>query len=211
MSLNVLINNFSAFAYHSLGFYFLFFLTACTTVIKPDTVADPEMEWLLRQAQLKQISDWKINARLAVSNKAEVWHLSVVWKQQAQHYKIHLSGPFGAGAVQLDGDQTGVRIQTADQTHYAQDASQLLFETTGVQIPIQSLFYWIRGLANPKSVISNQKLDAYGRLSHLTQNEWNIRFKRYKKINTIYLPSKVFIKQNTLDIRFVIEDWLISS
>ncbi|VAW96050.1 hypothetical protein MNBD_GAMMA22-837 [hydrothermal vent metagenome] len=211
MSLNVSRNNIISIACRSFGFYFLLVLTACTTTIKPDTVDDPEREWSQRQIQLKQILSWKINGRLAVTNKAEVWHLSVIWEQQAQQYKIHLSGPFGAGAVQLSGDQFGVSIQTADQTHYAQDASQLLYDNTGVQIPIESLFYWIRGLANPKFTISNQKLDAYGRLKKLSQNNWNIRFKRYEEINAIYLPSKVFIKQNNLDIRFVIEDWLISS
>lgn len=193
------------------GVYFLIQLTACTTVLKPDAVADPELEWSTRQTQLNQITLWKINGRLAITNKAEVWHLSVIWKQRDQHYKIHLSGPFGAGAVQLTGDQTGVIIKTSDDTVFAEDAEKLLYESTGVQIPIQNLFYWIRGLPNPESTISKQVIDPYGRLEKLSQNNWNVRFKRYKKTNNIDLPSKIFLKCNSLDIRFVIEDWSVTS
>jgi len=184
-------------------------LSACSTTTKPSKVDDPNLEWSDRQTQLTQIDHWKINGRLAITNKVEVWHLSVIWDQKQQGYKIHLSGPFGAGAVQLKGDQTGVILKTEDETVFAADAEKLLFETTGVQIPIQNLFYWIRGLPNPESEISSQKLDPYGRLKTLSQNNWNIRFKRYKKTNDTYLPSKVFIKRNSLDIRFVIEEWSI--
>jgi len=184
-------------------------LTACATVDKPKAVDDPDLEWSERQTQLNKISSWNINGRLAITNKAEVWHLSVIWKQQDQHYKIHLSGPFGAGAVQLTGDQSGVTIISNNETHFSRDAEQLLFETTGVEIPINNLFYWVRGLPNPKS-LSNTKLDAFGRLSKLTQNDWNIRFKRYHFTNEIYLPAKIFIKRDSLDIRFIIEDWSLS-
>ena len=190
--------------------YFITLISACTTVIKPDAVDDPNLEWSERQSQLNQINHWKINGRLAITNKSEVWHISVNWKQEDQHYKIHLSGPFGAGAVQLSGDQTGVIIKTEDDTIFATDAEQLLYETTDIQIPIKNLFYWVRGLPNPESEISNLILDPYGRLDKLSQNDWSIHFKRYKKANNIDLPSKVFIQRNSLDLRFVIEDWSIS-
>lgn len=194
-----------------LGFYFIILITACTTIVIPYAVDDPDLEWSQHQLQLNKISSWKINGRLAVTNKAEVWHLSVNWKQQEQNYTIHLSGPFGAGAVQLTGDSTGVTIKTSDKTTYAPDAEQLLYESTGVQIPVQNLFYWVRGLPNPDSPISSQIIDPYGRLKKVSQNEWNVSFKRYKKNNNIDLPSKIFIRKKTLDIRLIIEDWSISN
>ncbi|MFV1982187.1 MAG: lipoprotein insertase outer membrane protein LolB [Thiohalomonadales bacterium] len=201
---------FFACVVRALGFLIIIQLAACTTVVAPDAVDDPDLEWFLRQSQLNKINFWDIKGRLAVINEPEVWHLSVSWKQQQQKYKIHLSGPFGAGAVLLTGDQNGVVIKSGDEITYARDAEQLLYQSTGIQIPIQNLFYWVRGLPNPKVHISNQKIDAYGRLKELSQNDWIVRFKRYKKNNNIDLPSKVFIKKKSLDIRFVIESWSIS-
>lgn len=194
-----------------LAFSFLIVSTACTTVTKPDAVDDPVLEWAARQTQLNQITHWNLSGRLAITNKAEVWHLTVKWQQQEQNYKIHLSGPFGAGAVQLKGDDIGVIIKTSDNTTFATNAEQTLYEQTGVKMPIQSLFYWIRGLPNPKLVVAHQNIDEYGRLKKLSQNDWTIRFKRYKKNNAIYLPSKVFLNRESLDIRFVIEEWSISN
>ncbi len=194
-----------------LAFSFLIASSACTTVVKPRAVDDPVSEWAARQSQLNQISNWKLNGRLAITDNAEVWHLTVNWQQQDQNYKIHLSGPFGAGAVLLKGDDLGVIIKTSDNTTFATDAEQMLYEQTGVKIPIQSLFYWIRGLPSSKLTVSSQSIDEYGRLKKLSQNDWIIRFKRYKKNNDIYLPSKVFLKQGSLDIRFVIEEWSTSS
>lgn len=186
---------------------FLIQLTACTTIPTPDAVDDPVLEWSNRQTLLNEINFWNINGRLAVTNEAEVWHLSVKWKQQGQNYKIHLSGPFGAGAVQLIGDDSGVTIKDSEMSRFATNPEQLLYESTGVKIPIQNLFYWVRGLPNPDSVIAKQLLDPYGRLNKITQDGWSVRFKRYKKVNKLYLPTKVFIKRNSRDIRFVIEDW----
>jgi len=186
---------------------FILQLSACTTVSTPGAVDDPDIEWSTRQSQLNKIQHWKINGRLAITNKAEVWHLSFNWQQQNENYKIHLSGPFGAGAVLLTGDDIGVIIKSGENTSYATDPEQLLYESTGVQIPLQHLFYWVRGLPNPDSEISNQKLDSLGRLQKLSQNDWNIRFKRYSTTDKIALPSKIFIKNNQLDIRLVIEDW----
>jgi len=201
---------FFACVVRALGFFIIMQLAACATVVEPDPVDDPDLEWFLRQSQLNKINFWNIKGRLAVINEPEVWHLSVSWKQQQQKYKIHLSGPFGAGAVLLTGDQTGVVIKSGDEITYARDAEQLLYQSTGIQIPIQNLFYWVRGLPNPEVQISNQKIDPYGRLKELSQNDWTVRFKRYKKNNNIDLPSKVFIKKKSLDIRFVIESWSIS-
>ncbi|MFV2060840.1 MAG: lipoprotein insertase outer membrane protein LolB [Gammaproteobacteria bacterium] len=198
-------------AVYYIAAFHLVLLSACTTVNKPTPVDDPELEWAVRQTQLNKISQWKINGRLAITNEAEVWHLSVIWNQQDQRYKIHLSGPFGAGAVQLTGDQTGVMIKSDGETTHANNAEQLLLEKTGVQIPVKDLFYWVRGLPNPESNNTNIKLDPYGRLNTLSQNNWKIRFKRYNTTGTIDLPSKIFIKRESLDIRFVIEEWSFSS
>lgn len=186
---------------------FIVFLTSCTTT--PELISDSNSQalWEKRQIELIKIHDWKLSGRLAIINGVEEWFLDISWKQNSDGYIIYLKGPFGMGAVQLNGTQNGVTLKTGDETAHALDAEYLLYQKTGVRMPIHGLLYWIRGLPLPDSKAEQQQLDHQGRLKTLIQQDWNIRFKNYQMIVNTELPSKVFIKNGTLDVRLIVDDW----
>lgn len=219
MLLNVLPNNFSS---RFIAVFIIAILaTGCTTLdtldSEPDdysgTSVDTEATWRERQAELSTIKYWRLSGRLAVSNGDDAWNLNLDWQQRGDDYEILLNGPFGAGKVKLVGNAHGVLLKDSDdQTFYADTPEALLYEQTGVTMPVAGLRYWVIGLATPDQR-KKPKLDKLGRLAYLEDADWRVKFKRYMLVSGIDLPRKVFIVKNDkeLDVRLVVDKWKLGA
>lgn len=185
-------------------------LAACESIpeFPPQTEGGPA--WEQHQAALGKLTQWRIEGRLAVNNGDEAWNINLHWQQNGDAYQIELSGPFGAGKVQLVGDAQGVLLRDADQkTFYASSAEELLFQQTGVLMPVTGLRYWVLGLPTPHHV-SQPGFDQQGRLVTLQQADWRVVFRRYTEVNAIPLPDKLFITKldnKNIDVRLVVDTW----
>jgi len=187
----------------------LFLQTSCSTPPLESPVTDPESVWAERQQQLARIQYWYLNGRVAVNNGTEAWHLDMDWSQQGQDYQMQLSGPFGAGRVKLAGNASGVLLTNADdQAFYADSAEKLLYEITGVSMPVDEMRYWIVGLAGPGQTGKTQ-LDQQGRLAAVEDTRWKVRFRGYMAVNGVDLPRKIFIDRadRQIDVRLVVDNW----
>ena len=184
----------------------LIFLSACTTVEEvPDALNTGS--WHEHKASLEGMHHWFATGRAAINNGVESWHVNLLWLQQGDNYKIRLFGPFGAGQVQLSGNEDQVELLTADdERFYSPDIDTLLYERTGVKMPVAELRYWLIGLPSPASKDA-ANVDKHGRLSRLQQGEWRVRYKRYMPVNGLVLPRKIFADKQDLDVRVVIDKW----
>jgi len=146
---------------------------------------------------------------MAVRNGVESWHLSINWQQQGDRYVIQLAGPMGSGQVQLRGDGRGVVLDDGENAPLSSSEPEaLLYESTGLQIPVSGLRYWIRGLPDPRLTNGAPALEN-GRLKLLEQGGWRLRFRGYQQVNDMFLPQKLFMqrKDKELDVRLVIDQW----
>ena len=177
----------------------------------PVPPADAEATWQLRQHDLNNMNDWRLNGRLAITRGAEAWHLKVNWRQKQDGYEIFLSGPFGAGQVKLLGNQEGVVLRDAERhAYYAREPESLLYEHTGVFMPVTGLRYWILGLPDPgKNHTSQTRLDVYGRLAELQQRDWKVQFPDYVAVKHYQLPERLLIQGEDIEVRLVVDDWQV--
>lgn len=183
----------------------LFVSTACTTTV-PLSVGT-HVSWQEHQRDVAQLQYWTLQGRLAVTNGSESWHLDMSWQQQGDNYIIKLFVPFGAGQIQLRGDHNGVVLDDGENTPlYADNADSLLYESTGLKIPVEGLRYWVRGLPDPGMSNGEMNLSA-GKLKQLHQGGWQLRFRRYQQVNNTSLPQKLFLHRDDLDVRLVIDQW----
>ena len=188
----------------------LLLLSACTTSPLLPTVGDPQQAWQERKQVLSAIDHFRISGRMSISRDVEAWHINLVWKQSGDHYDIQLSGPFGAGQVRLSGNGQGpVLLETSEGKFYASSPELLLFEQTGVQMPVSGLRFWLLGLPEPSRQVEARRLDKRGRLSLLQQEHWRVKMKRYKEVGNMELPDKVFASKDDLKVRLVIDEWLL--
>lgn len=189
-----------------LRFSFLLLLTACTTVEEvPDSLNTGS--WQAHKASLDNVRYWFASGRAAINNGVESWHVNLLWLQQGDEYQIRLFGPFGAGQVQLTGNPQQVELLTSDNEHfYSDNIDSLLYERTGVKMPVSELRYWLIGLPSPRAK-NAARIDQHGRLAQLQQGHWRVRYKRYMPVNGLVLPRKIFADKQDLDVRVVIDEW----
>ena len=194
----------------------------CATVPSPPPVEDPAAAWQARQAELRALSAWTLQGRLAMRAAEEGWQASVHWIHDGARQQIDLIGPLGRGHLRLTQDNGGAELRDADRkTWRAENAQQLLYRITGWLVPLDGLNYWILGLPAPGPA-AKLALDDQGRLKTLDQSGWDIRFLEYARQGSLDLPSKIFIKRRgdgnetasaqhvDVEVRLIIERWTLA-
>tara|TARA_B100000989_G_scaffold298701_1_gene289268 strand:+ start:10656 stop:11108 length:453 start_codon:yes stop_codon:yes gene_type:complete len=146
---------------------------------------------------------------MAVNDGQQARSASINWRQQANNYTIRIFGPLGVGNNIITGSPKGVSLLNANQQRFnAATASQLLQQQTGWQVPIESLFYWVRGIPKP-GVGYDKSLDGQQRLSQLQQQGWHIDYRHYTKVGNVDLPDKIFLSQGPLKVKLAINTWQV--
>jgi len=185
----------------------LLLLTACGNMPTRPPVADPEMAWQERQYRIASLNDWTLAGRLAIQSDHEGWHVGINWEQQKQNYSILLTAPLGQGSLKLDGNANNVTLQTDEgESVNATDPGELLYRQFGWRVPVKSLRYWVLGVPAPGNQ-RQEELDDYGRLVHLQQDGWEIRFLDYEPRMGVELPGRVFVNNHKAKVKLVISDW----
>jgi len=186
----------------------LLLIAGCTSLPPRHVPESSQQTWALRQQDLKQIDGWQLKGRVAIINGEEAWYLNVDWLQNDGDYRIDMWGPFGAGRVRLQGNEQGVRLIDSDQyVYYSTDPESLLYEHTGVKMPVAGLRYWILGLADPGQSQKEAILDRYGRLASVQQDAWNVELQRYTPVGQMELPDKLSVNKDDLRVKMVVDNW----
>ena len=152
---------------------------------------------------------WQIRGRVSLIKGEQGWHASLNWREDAGRYRLDLSGPLGQGALRIEGDETGVRLQTADGHDYiARDADVLVRTVTGWQFPVAGIRYWVRGVPVP-GVPAAVNTDAGGRLVHLVQSGWEIRYDRFQDLDGRAWPTRLRLTADDISVVLVVDEWTL--
>ncbi|MDX1488797.1 MAG: lipoprotein insertase outer membrane protein LolB [Acidiferrobacterales bacterium] len=193
----------------------------CATIEDRPPSEDVAAAWQQRQIRLAALDHWQIRGRMSARTPDEGWTASMLWVRQNDRHAIDLWGPLGRGHMRLSQDPSGAQLRDArNNTYWARDGKQLLFDITGWWLPLDSLNYWVLGMPVPAAP-NVQTLDELGRLKRLRQLGWDIDFQQYRRHGDYDLPSKLFIRRRlnaaevsnpdvdrlTLEVRLVIERW----
>ena len=162
-----------------------------------------------RKAQTERVSNWEISGAMAARSKSKGWTASINWLQQgANNCQLRLFGPLGGGSVIIDKKGSLVTYRDGKHTASSTNANQLLVEKTGMRLPVNSLFYWVRGLPAPGAVQSSAH-DQYNHITQLKQDGYTINYTRYTSVNGVDLPSMIRLDGHGVMIKLVIKHWKI--
>ena len=98
---------------------------------------------------------WDASGRIGLRDAAQSRTLRFRWQEYGEYYSLHLAGNLGLGRITIAGQQDSIKlwrghINTPLQTSRpadaeAKNAEQLLFEQTGMRLPISFLRAWTLG------------------------------------------------------------------
>jgi outer membrane lipoprotein LolB len=187
-------------------------LGACS--ITPTQVyTDGGAAWQTRHELLQTLQDWMLAGRVVIYSQDEAWNADLHWKQQGDAYSLKFIAPLGAGTLDIQSVPGGVLLRQSDRAEstFAADPEQLLAREYGWPLPILSLRYWVKGITDPDKTSDQMQFDPQGKLLHLRQAGWDIRFKNYQVIGKYELPGKIFMQHKDLGVRMVIQSWKVGA
>src|SRR5271157_4538595 len=102
--------------------------------------------WDQRLADLQRSRAWQLDGRAAVALGKQGWQASLDWRQRGAASEVHLSGPFGAGALVLKVTPAGLSLNGAPPSDAV--VAQLQ-DRLGFELPLDNLRYWLLGVPDP--------------------------------------------------------------
>lgn len=179
-------------------------ITSCATI--PEQSALQPL-WEAHQQSMQKIDMWQLNGRIVISDEDSAWNSRVIWQQRPRNYQLVFNSPVG-GAMRLIGSEQQVVMNTADnKTFRAETPEKLVSEVLNMNIPVQNLHYWIRGIPAPTQRQLNYILNENGQLQLLEQEGWTVSFKRYKYVDGVALPEKVFLQNEDYRVKIAVNRW----
>lgn len=154
-------------------------------------------------------SSWDLSGAIAARSKTKSWTASVNWLQRgASSYQIRLFGPLGSGTVLVERQGGLISFRDGPKSATSSDASQLLRQQTGVSIPVNNLYYWVRGIPAPGAVQSAKRNQA-NQLVLLRQAGFTVEYLSYQSFGQTILPSIIKLQGNGVFMKLVIKRWKI--
>ncbi len=182
-------------------------LSGCAS--SPSSIApkNEKKSFETRKAELKDLKHWVINGGMAVKEGRQGFTASMDWRQYSpSSFSITLAGPLGSGKIKLVKKGSRATLTDGNKQFSSNNAEQLLKKHTGYYIPIQSLFYWIRGLPSP-NLPSTKTFDSFKHVSQLQQQGWTIQYKRFTSFKSFDVPAKLVMQKRNIKVKIVISKW----
>jgi len=156
------------------------------------------------------LSNWSITGAIAAKNQRKSFSAMMQWQQSGpDHFTLRLYGPLSGGSVLIEKHGARIVYQDGQRTIQSSHPEQLILTETGVNIPVNHLYYWLRGIKAPQSA-HTQQLNSQGQLNVLEQDGFKIIFNAYTVVGNLMLPSKIDITHPEGRVRIVIKQWLIN-
>lgn len=164
-----------------------------------------------RKQELAQVEKWSFNARFSLVTESEAWSGKLDWFQLSNNeYLLHFSDPAGQGAMQLLGNELEVELRLASGDSYrAEDADKLLKQETNWELPINSLWYWVRALPDPGLPLKSTELNPQNLPANFEQEHWKIHYQSYHQVDQRSFPRKITVEKDAFKLKLIIMDWMI--
>lgn len=159
--------------------------------------------WVQRQQTLAQRQAWSVNGRVSVTYRNENWPFSIVWRQQnANAYTMTVIHPITrARMAVITRDLGGVRLQSSDgKTYTDTSAERLVARHLNIQIPVEGMQYWVRGLPAPLYSVDAVDTDSLGRPKRIVQAGWSISLSSYNANRYDAMPGRITVERKSPEV-----------
>jgi outer membrane lipoprotein LolB len=176
-------------------------LAACVTTRRAPAPA--AAGWDQRVVDLQGLSSWQLDGRAAVAVGTQGWQATLNWRQRADSAEVHLSGPFGVGALVLKRTADGLSLNGAPPSDAV--VAQLQ-DRLGFELPLDHLRFWLLGVPDPAAAFDLKRNDQ-DRALQLTQGDWSIDYDRYLPVDGDLLPAHLVLNRQGVRVRIAIDHW----
>lgn len=175
----------------------------------PDAPRD-RGDWAAQAERVENLERWRLAGKIGLRTPESAQSANLDWVQAPRHYRMLISGPFGAGRSVLEGTPTGVTLTTGEGRFQAATPEQLMQERLGWSLPISALDYWIRGLPAP-NMQHALETDERGFPQRLRQAGWIIEYRDWRwtpaLAGGLWLPRRLVMTYGNLRATLIVNQW----
>lgn len=173
-------------------------LASCARL--PTQTPESALDRAAHEQALRALEHWHLGAKIGVRLPGDSGSARLSWKQDGERYRLSLSGPLGQGRIDIEGDPTGVTLTEAGEPPLeAASAEQLIFDSTGWELPVTALRSWVLGLTEPGAPVAQLEVGPLGLTRSFQQEGWQLRYDRYRQVESLYLPGLVVARRPLTD------------
>ncbi len=172
---------------------------------QPPTTSSINQKHLATLANIKAFS---LKGRLGVVSNPRGFSGGIDWQHQTADDNIDVYSPVGGKVANIVKKSSGVTLTTQDgHSVSAKDAETLTETALGWRLPLSGLSDWALGKPTT-SKIDASTWDEQGRLTTLKQDGWDIEYQNYAENSGYFLPSKIVLKSEKVNLKLLVENWL---
>lgn len=192
-------------------------LFGCTNL--PSTRVE-SVGWQQHQQQLQTIREYQASGKLGYISPQQRQSLNFYWQKNADHSQLRLSTFLGQTVLNLSISPHGAQVKTYDdQIIDAQNADALVYELTGLSIPIEQLQDWLLGLPTEADGFQLNQNNLLASLDkQLGLSRWHLEYLNYQAYpfvstsassTSVPLPAKLKLTQDQISLNLVISKWTL--
>ena len=161
------------------------------------------------QPQASELTEhWSFSGRMAIRSDSEASSFTVDWQQKAAAFDIYLSGPLGQGAVNIEGQPGLVTLTRGREVWQASSLTELGYQVSDLELPLDYLQYWVRARPAPYSDASIAVDDGSGLIMAIQQAGWAVNYTSYFGEGGDALPQRIDFAREHSSGRLVIRNWV---
>ena len=196
-------------------------LAACATRL-PEPVRVPALDAATqgraealqsaRADALLAVPAWQLEGRASITRAGKGGSGRIEWRQEGPAFEVALAAPVTRQSWRLAVDGSGARLEGLEGgTRHGPDGQALLFEATGLEVPVEALGAWLRGLPADEAVHGPARLEFGADLlpARLEQAGWGIDFRAWRPSTdgAPALPLRIDARRGDAGVRLVVDAW----
>ena len=165
--------------------------------------------WQEHWRRVAELPAWGAAGRFGIHAGGGGVHGDFDWRQAGARFALELSGPFGLGAVRLEGDLATGEAALADGGGVRRGPlAELLRERVGFDLPVRALLHLARGVPLGEGAgAAEVLLDAEARAARIRQRDWRVEYRDYSCCEEPALPGRVRFAHPALRGALVVREW----
>ncbi len=191
------------------------FLTACVTTSQTTTkgtasASDPQ--WKTHQQELSGLRDYQTRGSFVYDGGQTKTYAKFFWQQYTpEKYRLLLTNPLGSRELELTVEPDLAKLTTKDgQTHMSDVPNELIYQLTGMEIPLDDLTAWLTGSPGRATDFT---LDENHLLKTVTFEQngetWKLNYISYDTKTSPMLPNHLELRQGDRLIKLKMDSWTL--
>jgi outer membrane lipoprotein LolB len=151
---------------------------------------------------------FNVNGRIGVRYGTEGFSGNLRWRHDGANDELLLLSPLGQAVARVERSTQAVTLDASDRHYVAQNVGELTERVLGWSLPLDGMQYWATGHAAPDGPASMTRDEAAGTV-RLTQQQWDIEFRAFQPQGRYVLPTRITMRNGTLELKLVVDEWVL--